>query len=627
MMKQVFRRAAALLSTASLLLTAVPVQASAETADKTPGGVAFSDLQTQIESKAEGKPYAAYAAGVFHGDETVFTGYYGEMNIENHIAASEDSAFEWGSISKLLTWVSVLQLEEQGKIDLTADIRGYLPEGYLQHLRYDDPITMMNLMNHTGGWCESVWQLFTDNKNDLRELGAVLQGIEPAQMFRPGEVQSYSNYGATLAAYIVERMSGESYVDYVHHNILEPLGMEYTAVAADYSDNAWVQQRHAELRGYIAAAKNKEGTEFDVIPNEKGELFVIPYACGGVCGKLTDLMRFGQALVDPAAPLFADPKTQEKIFRGSMFHADGETVLCCYGFFPNPCSVQTYFHNGQTENSYALLQFDPVSRVGGVFMTNTIAASAISEDMIELLFGKMNADQFAAGETSATVDPTGFYNVSRNVLAGIAKFYGSLTAVPIIKSGDNTYTSAVANFKLIGKDLYLLTDPATSEPQGVASVHLTSDGKKVFQMTSQAFVQDDLAVVKMFAVLALAVICAVSLMLLIINLFKRMLKKHSKYTGSGWVMFAQFMKGLLLLAAIFMLLFAQHGISNVRAIIFAAVSVICALVCAITVCSDCKAMFSKNPDKAKAWRYIFNILFNAFAAAMVVCFEMYSFWM
>ena len=73
---------------------------------------------------------------------------------------------------------------------------------------------------------------------------------EPEQIYEPGTVTAYSNWGVALAAYIVECVSGMSFADYVHQNIFEPLGMEHTAIAVNLSDNTWVQEQRSELECY-----------------------------------------------------------------------------------------------------------------------------------------------------------------------------------------------------------------------------------------------------------------------------------------------------------------------------------------------------------------------------------------
>ncbi|MCH5194886.1 MAG: beta-lactamase family protein [Oscillospiraceae bacterium] len=128
-------------------------------------------------------------------DNEYYTGCFGEIDRENNIPADEESVYDWGSITKNLTWVSVLQLYEQGKLDLNEDIRSYLPDGFIQHAKYDDPITMMNLMNHNAGWCESTYDIFAYDESDLHDLGTMLQSIESlvdesAPLFNDPETQA-----------------------------------------------------------------------------------------------------------------------------------------------------------------------------------------------------------------------------------------------------------------------------------------------------------------------------------------------------------------------------------------------------------------------------------------------------
>jgi len=117
--------------------------------------------------------------------------------------------FRPGSISKLFTWTAVMQLQEQGRLDLDRDINTYLdfriPDAF------GKPITLRNIMTHTTGFEETVKNLMADDPKMLRTLQHSLNDWIPERMYPPGEVPSYSNYGAALAGYIVQRVSGEPF--------------------------------------------------------------------------------------------------------------------------------------------------------------------------------------------------------------------------------------------------------------------------------------------------------------------------------------------------------------------------------------------------------------------------------
>ena len=210
----------AILSAAmSVTLLCTSVQAAENT---TPSGIEFSDISTEIENFVNENDggYASVATAVFSGDEILYSNHFGYIDRENQIKADENCVYEWGSISKMFIWVSVMQLYEEGEIDLNTDVRTYLPEGFFKKLKYDEPFTMLNLMNHNAGWQEIITGLMVSDENDVVSLEEALRNTEPAQIWKPGEITAYSNWGAALAAYIVERVSGMDYAEYVRKNIL-----------------------------------------------------------------------------------------------------------------------------------------------------------------------------------------------------------------------------------------------------------------------------------------------------------------------------------------------------------------------------------------------------------------------
>ena len=132
-----------------------------------------------------------------------------------------------GSTSKLFTWTAVMQLVEQGKLDLNADVNRYLdfkitpPSGRA--------ITMNDLMTHRGGFEEGLKDVLATDPKLLKTNEAYLKENQRPILFPAGTVPAYSNYGTSLAGYIVERVSGQKYDDYIEQHILAPLGMRHTS--------------------------------------------------------------------------------------------------------------------------------------------------------------------------------------------------------------------------------------------------------------------------------------------------------------------------------------------------------------------------------------------------------------
>jgi len=152
---------------------------------------------------------------------------FGYADIETRKPVDPQSTlFRPGSVSKLFTWTAVMQQVEAGKIDLDADINRYLD--FRMPERDGPPITMRHLMTHTAGFEEVLKNLYAADSKRFLAVGAFLKGWTPRRVHAAGEQSAYSNYGATLAAYIVERVSGESFNAYVARHIFAPLGMDHS---------------------------------------------------------------------------------------------------------------------------------------------------------------------------------------------------------------------------------------------------------------------------------------------------------------------------------------------------------------------------------------------------------------
>lgn len=151
---------------------------------------------------------------------------YGYANVAKKIKVDpKTTLFRPGSISKLFTWTALMQQVEQGKVDLNADVNKYIDfkippfEG--------KPITPLNLMTHTPGFEEAVKNLITNGPTEI-PFDTVLKKWVPARIYAPGTTPAYSNYGASLAGYIVQRTSGEPFDAYLENHIFKPLGMEHS---------------------------------------------------------------------------------------------------------------------------------------------------------------------------------------------------------------------------------------------------------------------------------------------------------------------------------------------------------------------------------------------------------------
>src|SRR3954469_161217 len=152
---------------------------------------------------------------------------YGYADVAAHKPVDPaKTLFRPGSVSKLFTWTAVMQLVEQGKLDLDKDVNTYLD--FKIPATYAEPITLRHIMTHTSGFEEVIKDLFVRDASQLRPLRDYVVNHVPRRIFPPGKIPAYSNYATALAGYIVERVSGKPYNDYVRDSILLPLGMNHS---------------------------------------------------------------------------------------------------------------------------------------------------------------------------------------------------------------------------------------------------------------------------------------------------------------------------------------------------------------------------------------------------------------
>lgn len=179
-----------------------------------------------VEGRMRSHDVVGVTVAIVHDGALIFARGYGHDDLEAGRAVDADrSLFRPGSISKTFTWTAVMQLVEQGRLDLDADIRGYLPDLDLPG-GYDEPITLAHLMAHTPGYEDSAMgHLFVDDADAVLPLEDYLRRYQPARVRPPGQWPAYSNFGSALAGLIVARVSGMPFEDYVDRHLLEPLGM------------------------------------------------------------------------------------------------------------------------------------------------------------------------------------------------------------------------------------------------------------------------------------------------------------------------------------------------------------------------------------------------------------------
>ncbi|MFC3994783.1 serine hydrolase domain-containing protein [Nocardiopsis sediminis] len=222
---------------------------------------------------------------VSDGPATLFQQGYGVTDLESQEPVSaEDTSFPVASVSKSFTAVAMLQLVEQGEIDLDTDVNEYLPED----VRVPDtfpgrPITPHHLLTHTAGFEEAVGGMMPAEGEPVSPLRDYVGDHVPERVEPPGRFVAYSNYGTAMAGLIVEEVSGQDFMAYAQEHVFGPLGMERSGFAT--TDAAAERFDVPNLHRYPGRNEVQPPEPLNVIP------------AGGGYATAADMTRFMGALL------------------------------------------------------------------------------------------------------------------------------------------------------------------------------------------------------------------------------------------------------------------------------------------------------------------------------------------
>jgi CubicO group peptidase (beta-lactamase class C family) len=349
-------------------------------------------LDALIPSQLQNRNIAGAVVSVVKDGQVLFQKGYGYADFEAKKPVLPDQTlFRPGSISKLFTATAVMQLVERGKLDLDRDVNDYLD--FTIPKTYPQPVTLRQLLTHTAGFEETLKNLFVAYESDLKPLRRYLVNQMPARIFPPGKVPSYSNYGFTLAGYIVERMSGEKFEHYVDNHILKPLRMTNSTFDQPLPPRLAPQMSKA----YLNASENPRDFEF-----------VQAAPAGALSTTAADMTRFMLAFLQDGSVDGVAILKPETIRQMETRQVQLDPMICGLGIpfmeYRMP-PVRAIGHGGDTVYFHSDMVLVPEAHAGYFISYNSLGKN-VGGGRGEILRAFMNRYFANPGEPKSKVDAT-----------------------------------------------------------------------------------------------------------------------------------------------------------------------------------------------------------------------------
>lgn len=397
---------------------------------------------------------AGAAISVVKDGKVFFAKGYGYANIEKGIRVDpEQTVFRVGSVGKLFTWTAVMQLVEQGKLDLDADINTYLnfriPDTYPQ------PITLKHLLTHTSGFEDRHFGSVVSDANDLVPAREWLVSHMWARVHPPGYA-GYSNYNAILAGYIVARVSGQPYDQYIQDHIFNPLGMAHSTVRSPIPP---------DLRPLASVGYTYADGVFQPFPDYIAQPAGLP--SGMHQASVTDMARFmiahlqgGRYSDGNGAEARILKETTAQQMHSTLYTPDPRLLGTAYGFFDwSDNGQRTLGHTGYAPPMNSVLLLLPDQNMGVFVAYNSMGGGELTVQHSG--FQKAFFDHYFPVSAVKPIQPpadfaeragrfVGTYNAysSYTTLLKIGGLFGGGYTAEISNPGDGTLLLTLVGFKL-----------------------------------------------------------------------------------------------------------------------------------------------------------------------------------
>jgi CubicO group peptidase (beta-lactamase class C family) len=317
----------------------------------------FKDLSARLQKEMKRLKVPGVSIGVYYKGKEWADGF-GVTSVEHPLPVTADTLMQVGSITKTFTGTMLMMLAEQGKVELDAPVRTYLPHLKLSDESVAEQVTLRHLLTHTGGWVGDYFNDFGPGEDALDKMVKEIAKLPQVQPL--GKVWSYNNTGFNIASRVVEVVTGKPYEKALQEMLLDPLGLSMTFL---YPNDILFTHRFV-VGHYVDQKKVKVARPWAVGRATNG--------VGGIVSTVRDLLtyaRFHMGDGKVKGKKIVQKKTLEAM-RKVQFNAGGRGDIGITWFIRKFEDITVFSHGGATHGQQAFFAYIPEKGLALALLTN-----------------------------------------------------------------------------------------------------------------------------------------------------------------------------------------------------------------------------------------------------------------
>lgn len=391
-------------------------------------------------------PGVSYA--IVKNNEIVYLGSQGFANIEKQKKVTHKTQFMLGSIAKLFTTIAVLQLYEDGRLDLDEDINTYIKAFQIPY-----KVTLRQLLTHTGGLEESTLDRVKLSSEEVSSLESYLKNHLPEQILEPWIYPAYSNHGMALAGLVVQEVSKLRFEDYIQKHIFTPIGMINSTFLLD-----------SKKIVNLAVPYNLKDKKLTPLAYEYVE--TAPSAM--LISTSEDMAKFMQFQLNPQRSKILKPATLQ-LMQQRQFTAHKKLWGRGFGFFERKYrGVDLLEHGGSRAGFYGQFSIVPKDTLGIFIISNGGSSrfrTRVTFDFLKKIYPKKKADKKFTQEDIKGSEYKGIYLSNRRTVSDFSKLILQATFVEKIKVktlDSKTLSVLGSNYQMESPDQFNISNDSLS---------------------------------------------------------------------------------------------------------------------------------------------------------------------